>query len=43
MPRRIFAEAMDCYLAMGFVPGNLCILQGYNKLPPAHALSLDAA
>jgi asparagine synthase (glutamine-hydrolysing) len=39
--RRIDAEAMDCYLSMGFVPGNRCILQGYNKLPPAHALSFN--
>lgn len=41
MPRRILPEALDCYLAMGFVPGQLCILDGYNKLPPAHALSFD--
>jgi asparagine synthase (glutamine-hydrolysing) len=38
LPRRIDTEALDCYLSMGFVPGNRCILQGYNKLPPAHAL-----
>jgi asparagine synthase (glutamine-hydrolysing) len=41
MPRRIDPEALDCYLAMGFVPGNRCILQDYHKLPPAHALSFD--
>jgi len=40
-PRRIDAEALDCYLAMGYVPGERCILQGYNKLPPAHALRFD--
>lgn len=40
-PRRIDAEALDCYLAMGFVPGKRCLLQGYNKLPPAHALRFD--
>ncbi len=40
-PRHIDATALDCYLAMGFVPGDRCILQGYNKLPPAHALSFD--
>jgi asparagine synthase (glutamine-hydrolysing) len=34
-------EALDCYLAMGFVPGALCILQGVKKLPPAHALVLN--
>lgn len=40
-PRRIDLTALDCYLAMGFVPGARCILQGYNKLPPAHALLFD--
>ena len=38
LPRRINSEALDCYLAMGYVPGDRCILQGFNKLPPAHAL-----
>jgi len=41
LPRRINPDSLDCYLAMGYVPGERCILQGYNKLPPAHALSLD--
>lgn len=41
MPRRIDPEALDCYLAMGFVPGRRCILDGYNKLAPAHALIFD--
>lgn len=41
LPRRIEPEAQDCYLAMGYVPGNRCILQGFNKLPPAHALLFD--
>jgi len=40
-PRRIDTEALDCYLAMGYVPGARCILQGYHKLPPAHALRFD--
>lgn len=39
--RRINIEALDCYLAMGYVPGERCMLQGYNKLPPAHALRFD--
>lgn len=37
-PRRINPESLDCYLAMGYVPGDRCILQGVKKLPPAHAL-----
>lgn len=41
LPRRIDAEALDCYLSMGFVPGERCILQGFNKLPPAHAMQFD--
>jgi asparagine synthase (glutamine-hydrolysing) len=41
LPRRINPDSLDCYLAMGYVPGARCILQGYNKLPPAHALSFD--
>jgi len=40
-PRRIDREALDCFLAMGHVPGERCMLQGYYKLPPAHALRLD--
>lgn len=39
--RLIDLEALDCYLGMGFVPGERCILKGYNKLPPAHALSFN--
>lgn len=38
LQRRIDPEALDCYLAMGYVPGERCILQGFHKLPPAHAL-----
>jgi asparagine synthase (glutamine-hydrolysing) len=41
LARRIDPEALDCYLAMGFVPGERCMLQGVKKLPPAHALLFD--
>ena len=41
LARRIDPEALDCYLAMGFVPGERSILQGVKKLPPAHALVFD--
>lgn len=40
-PRAVNAEALDCYLAMGYVPGGSCILRGVNKLPPAHALTFQ--
>jgi asparagine synthase (glutamine-hydrolysing) len=43
MPRTIDREAMDCFLALGYVPGERCILTGYNKLPPAHVLTFDLA
>ena len=39
--RRIDHEALDYYLMMGYVPGDKCILKGYNKLPPSHALEFD--
>lgn len=41
LPRQVDREALDCYLAMGFVPGGRCILQGFSKLPAAHALLFD--
>ena len=41
LPRRIDPTALDCYLAMGYVPGERCMLQSFNKLPPAHALLFD--
>ncbi|OFE13803.1 asparagine synthase (glutamine-hydrolyzing) [Pseudohongiella acticola] len=43
LPRQIDSDALDCYLSMGYIPGALCILKGYNKLPAAHALSFDLA
>ena len=41
LPRRIDPAALDCYLAMGYAPGDRCMLQGFNKLPPAHAMEFD--
>lgn len=41
LARRIDREALDCYLAMGYVPGERSMLQGVKKLPPAHALVFD--
>jgi asparagine synthase (glutamine-hydrolysing) len=43
MPRRLDPEALNHYLAYGFVPGARCILRGVHKLPPAHCLELDIA
>ena len=41
LPRRIDPISFDCYLSMGYVPAELCILKGYKKLPPAHAMVFD--
>lgn len=30
-------RALNFYLALGYVPGDLCIANGVKKLPPAHA------
>lgn len=39
MPRKIDPEALEFYLAYGYVPRERCLLAGVRKLPPAHALS----
>lgn len=41
--RQVDSAALDCYLTMGYVPGEACMLQGVRKLPPAHALTFDVA
>jgi len=39
--RTIDLEAFDCYLAMGYVPGDRCIIKDMKKLPPAHAMNFN--
>jgi asparagine synthase (glutamine-hydrolysing) len=41
LPRAINHEALGAYLGMGYVAGAQCLLDGYQKLPPAHALTFD--
>jgi asparagine synthase (glutamine-hydrolysing) len=41
LPRVLNPEALDHYLAYGYVPGELCLLDGVLKLPPAHALTYE--
>ncbi|TVR38870.1 MAG: asparagine synthase (glutamine-hydrolyzing) [Cryomorphaceae bacterium] len=41
VPRSLNPDGLDTYLGLGFAPGDLCILEGFNKLPPAHQLSFD--
>ncbi len=43
LSRRINADALDSYLALGFVPGEQCILEGFNKLPPSHSMYFNMA
>ena len=33
--------ALDKYLKMGYIPGDQCIIEGFNKLPPAHYAHFD--
>jgi len=40
-PRVIDPLALDFYLTYGYVPGEMCIFRGTNKLAPGHALSFD--
>ncbi|MCL4759251.1 MAG: asparagine synthase (glutamine-hydrolyzing) [Rhodocyclaceae bacterium] len=37
LERRVDLEALDLYLAIGHVPGERCMLKGFNKLPAGHA------
>ncbi len=41
--RRIDAAGLDCFLGMGYVPGNESILAHVHKLPPAHAMRFNLA
>ena len=39
--RHIDVQALNHYLTLGYVPGEMCIVKGIKKLPPAHALEFD--
>jgi asparagine synthase (glutamine-hydrolysing) len=41
LPRKINVRALDDLFSLGFIPGDCCILEGFKKLPPAHALRYD--
>lgn len=38
---RLSLDALNFYLALGYVPHEHCIVDGVKKLPPAHAARLD--
>lgn len=40
-PRSLNVEALDFYLAFGYVPGDRCLLNGIHKVPQGHALVFD--
>ena len=40
-PRRIDRAALEQYLAWGYVPGDMCILEGVRKLPAGSAMTID--
>lgn len=40
-PRELDRDALEHYLAFGYVPGELCILAGFQKLRPGEALSFS--
>lgn len=40
-PRAISKEALNAYLAFGYVPHPYSIFEGINKLPPAHFATID--
>lgn len=40
-PRNLNMESLEHYLAYGYVPGEMCILDGVRKLPQGHAALYD--
>ena len=41
--RTMSREGLNQYLSYGYVPGNVCILEGYAKLPAAHFMRFRPA
>lgn len=39
--RNVNSLALNSILGMGYVPGELCIIEGHNKLLPGHFLEFD--
>ncbi|MHC4308392.1 MAG: asparagine synthase (glutamine-hydrolyzing) [Planctomycetota bacterium] len=40
-PRELDLEALNFYLAYGYIPGNMCILKRVYKLPPGHMMTYE--
>jgi len=41
LDRNVDQESLSCYLAMGYIPNGKCVLNGFNKLPPANIIKFD--
>jgi asparagine synthase (glutamine-hydrolysing) len=41
LPRELDLDALDAYLALGYVPGPRTILRAVQKVPPAHTLVIE--
>lgn len=41
LPRVLDRVSADEYLHSGYISGNKCILNGFNKLPPAHTITFN--
>lgn len=41
LERRVDFDSFNCYLTLGFVPGDKSIFSAVRKLPPAHKLRFD--
>lgn len=41
LAREINPRAVEAYLALGYVPDDLCIIAGVHKLPAGHSLTLQ--
>lgn len=41
LPRCLNVEALQSYLAFGYLLGDQCILNGYHKLPPGYAIEFS--
>lgn len=39
LPRKLSSAGLNSYLSNGYVSGHACLLDGYSKLPPAHAMT----
>jgi len=40
-PKKVDLDALEFYLAYGYVPGECCLLAGVHKLPPGHAMKFS--